>query len=173
MIKTFTVIFIVVSLLMLDTRMVVCQESVAAGQGQAAESSTQQPAQSVQNGNSATANRAQTSPAQLDDRARKIKRTVEKIGVAGKLTLYLKNGEDFYGSVVSYDEESLQIAEIDLKQVVTVQYRNVKKVREGYGNPNLFTGKRNNPPKGIRVGVMAALLVFAFLPILVVLSSKD
>jgi sRNA-binding regulator protein Hfq len=160
---------------MLDARAGICQEAVKTLPLRAEETSTQQQSQAAQQnqGTPATSSAAQTQPARLDDKARKIKRTVEKIGVGGKLTLYLKNGEDLYGSVVRYDEEGVQITEIDLKQVVTVQYKNIKKVREDYGNPNIFTGKRNNPPKGIRIGVLAAALAFAFLPIIVVLTAKD
>lgn len=172
--KTFTAVLLIVSLSMLDARMVACRESFAAKRSLAAESSTRQQTQSAQSGSPTTATLAQTSPAQLDERSRKIKRTVEKIGVAGKLTLYLKNGEELYGSVVRYDEESLQIAEIDLKQIVTVQYKNIKKVREDYGRPNILTGKRNNPSKGLKIGITAAVFAFALgFPILVLATMKD
>lgn len=173
--KTLTAILISVSLLMLDARMVVCRESVAAKQSLTAESSApQQQSQSAQSGSAAKASGAQTSPVQLDERSRKIKRTVEKIGVAGRLTLYLKNGEELYGSVVRYDDESLQIAEVDLKQIVTVQYKNVKKVREDYGRPNILTGKRSNPSKGFKIGIAAAVFAFAIgFPILLLATSKD
>lgn len=117
---------------------------------------------------------AQTTTPKLDEKARKIKRVVEKVGVAGKLTLYLKNGEELYGNVVRYDEESVQITEVDLKQLVTVQYVNVKKVRENYGNPDPITGKRHNPSKGIRTGLTVGLLFLAIgLPIIAVASIKD
>lgn len=140
---------IIVSLLILSARAAICQQS-----GPAAAT--------------------QTQTAQLDEKARKIKRTVEKIGIAGKLTLYLKNGEELYGNVVRYDEESLQITEIDLKQVVTIQYRNIKKVREGYGNFNLLTGKRTNPPKGVKIGTFIGVLVFALvIPIIAIATAKD
>ncbi|HEY0324039.1 MAG TPA: hypothetical protein VGC66_24030 [Pyrinomonadaceae bacterium] len=166
-------ILIAVSILMLDVRVGICQEANVVKPRLTEETSTQQSSQGAQTqGTTATSSAAQKPP-QLDDKARKVKRTVEKIGVGGKITLYLKNGENLYGSVVRYDEEGVQITEVDLKQVITVQYKNIKKVREDYTNPNIFTGKRNNPPKGIRIGVLAAALAFAFLPIIVVLSSKD
>lgn len=165
--RVFTAI-IIVSLLMLGARAGICQQSSAVQQSPTEE--TRQQSQSVQTSN-ATA--ARTQPAQLDEKVQKIRRVVEKIGVGGRLTLYLKNGEDLYGSVVRYDAESVQITEIDLKQVVTIQYKNIKKVREDYGKPNLFTGKRSNPPKGVKYGILIGGLVLAFLPIIVVLASKD
>jgi hypothetical protein len=167
-------ILTVVSLLMLNARVVFCQESAASKQERTVESSTQPQAQSVQSQGPTIPGAAQTTPAKLDGKAQKIKRTVEKIGVAGRLTLYLKNGEEFYGSIVRYDEESLQIAEIDLKQVVTVQYRNVKKVREDYGKRDPFTGRRSNPSKGIKIGVTVGLLFVALaLPLILIAASKD
>jgi hypothetical protein len=168
-------ILVVVSLLMIDARAGFCRETVTAWPQQAEESSAQQKSQGAQNPGATTSSSAgQTQPARLDDKARKIKHMVEKIGVAGRLTLYLKNGEELYGSVVRYDEESLQVAEIDLQQVVTVQYRNVKKVREDYGKPNPFTGKRNSPAKGIKIGIAIGVLFLAIgLPIIGLASSKD
>lgn len=170
--KTLTSIFIAVSLLMLDAHVLFCQQPVAAGQSLTAEASTKEQAQS---GNATTSNSA---PAQsgvpLDEKSQKVKRNVEKIGVAGRLTLYLKNGEELYGSVVSYDAESLKIAEVDLKQVITVQYKNIKKVREGYGNRDLFTGKRVNPPKGVKIGIIVGVIFLAFgLPIIGLAAAKD
>jgi sRNA-binding regulator protein Hfq len=169
----FTAMLIVVSLLLLNTRPGICREQAQTVE-RALENSSQTQLQSNQNqGAASSSNAGQTTPVKLDDKARKVKRMVSKIGVAGRLTLYLRNGEELYGSVVSYDEESLQIAEIDLKQVVTVQYRNVKKVREDYGKRDLLTGKRTNPSKGIKIGVAVGLLFLIALPIIIVASSKD
>jgi hypothetical protein len=115
-----------------------------------------------------------TAPVTLDEKAQKIKRVVQKIGVAGRLTLYLKNDEKLYGSVVSYDEESLQIAEIDLKQVLTIQYRNIKKVREDYGKRDPITGRRSNPSKGVKIGITVGLLFTAIaVPLIAIASMKD
>jgi hypothetical protein len=166
-----TAILIVISLLMLDVRAGVCQEAATSTQRETTEASPQ-PQQRPQGAQGQAT--GQTPSATLDDKARKIKRTVEKIGVAGRLTLYLKNGEELYGSVVHYDAESLQIAEVELKQVVTIQYRNVKKVREGYANPDPLTGKRINPPKGVRIGILATVLVLGLgLPIIALATMKD
>jgi hypothetical protein len=163
-----TAILVVVSLIIMNVRPVVCQE---AAKPKSEEIPQQQQAQGSQ-GASSSQRQAQAAP--LDDKARKIKRMVEKIGVAGRLTLYLKNGENLYGSVVRYDEESVQVAEIDLKQVITIQYRNIKKIREDYAKRDPITGKRSNPPKGIRVGIAVGLLFVAVgLPIIVLASMKD
>jgi len=49
---------------------------------------------------------------------------------------------------------------VDLKQVYTVAYSEVKKVREGYGNPNQFTGKRWNPIWA-KISLVAVIVTFA------------
>jgi hypothetical protein len=163
-----TAILIVASLIMLNVRPVVCQEAAKPRSEETVKQELSQGSQSASPGQ----RQAQSAP--LDDKSRKIKRMVEKIGVAGRLTLYLKNDEKLYGSVVRYDEESVQVAEIDLKQVITIQYRNIKKIREDYGKRDPLTGKRSNPPKGIRVGIAAGLLFLAVgLPIVVLASMKD
>jgi hypothetical protein len=172
----FTSILIAVSILMLDVRVGICRVPAAPIQQKAEETSTQQQSQS--GGGQATtapqANATQVPPAKLDDKARKIKRTVEKIGVGGRLTLYLRNGDELYGSVVSLDDESLQVTEVDLKQVLTIQYRNVKKVREDYGKRDIFTRKRTNPPRGFKIGAaVAALFLAVGLPIIALASMKD
>jgi len=149
-------------------RVGICQESAKT------EEISKQQSQNTQSSSGATQSTAQAQPVKLDDKARKIKRMVEKIGVAGRLTLYLKNGEELYGSVVRYDAESLQIAEIDLKQVVSVQYVNIKRVREDYGKRDLFTGKRSNPSKGFKIGLAVGLLFVAIgVPIIALASMKD
>jgi hypothetical protein len=169
-----TAVLLLISLLTLNVRVGICQESATARVPKTGEISKQQPQSTQSSGTGATQNSAQSQPVKLDDKAQKIKRTVVKIGIGGRLTLYLKNGEELYGSVVRYDEESLQITEVDLKQVVTVQYVNIKKVREDYGKRDLFTGKRSNPPKGFKIGLAVGLLFVAVgVPLIALASMKD
>lgn len=165
-----TTILIIISLLMLNVRAGVCQETgTTAKQPTAEEASKQQ-----QQGQGTGAKQAPRTPVRLDDSAKKVKRMVEKIGVAGRLTLFLRNGETLHGSVVSYDDETVQVAEIDLKQVLTLHYRNIKKIREDYGKRDLITGQRSNPPKGVKLGISAGLLFVAIgLPLIVLASMKD
>ncbi len=165
-----TAIVITLSMLVLDARPVMCQEATTS---QASTPATSPAQTSIQQQQSTTPQAAAQKPVQLDERARKIKRTVEKVGVAGKLTLYLKNGEDLYGNVVAIDEESFQITEVDLKRVVTIQYKNIKKVREGHGTREPFTGKRSNWPKGANIALAAGVFfVVIGLPIIALRGTK-
>jgi hypothetical protein len=101
-------------------------------------------------------------------------KAVMRIGIAGKITAYLNNGDELYGAVTQIDQESLSIADVDLHRVVTVQYKNVKKVRTGYGNMNVFTGKRPNFSPGVKRFVMVGVLVaLVGLPLILVATAKD
>ena len=109
--------------------------------------------------------RAETSPTSQkptkeDRRTEQIKWKLRSLGIASRVTIMLNNGNDRYGSIERIDEDTFQLAEVDLKQVVTVSYSGVKKVREGYGNPNQFTGKRWNPIWA-KISVAALVILFA------------
>lgn len=107
-------------------------------------------------------------------RIEKLKRVVDKVGVGRRITVFLKNGEELHGTVSRIGAEDFDVAEIDLKQLITVRYEFVEKLREGYGNINLFTGKRRSPRKGTEIGVLAgALLLVVVMPLIVVGSMKD
>jgi hypothetical protein len=119
-------------------------------------------------------NTSQASPAPTDKRIEKIKRTVRKIGIGSKITAYLNNGDELHGDVTYIGPESFQVAEVDLHQSFMLQYKNVKKVRDGYQGINLFTGKRVSHPRGLRIGVLAgALFLVLGLPIIALATAKD
>ena len=95
-----------------------------------------------------------------DHRTDEIKWKLRGLGIASRVTIKLNNGNERYGSIERLDEDTFQIAEVDIKQVITVSYNDVKKVREGYGNPNQFTGKRWNPIWA-KISVTALIVLFA------------
>ena len=95
-----------------------------------------------------------------DKRAEEVKWKVRSLGIGSRVTVKLNNGNERYGSIDRIDEDSFQLAEVDLKQVYTVGYSDVRKIREGYGNPNQFTGKRWNPIWA-RISVAAVIVMFA------------
>ena len=82
---------------------------------------------------------------QLAQQAEQVKREVEKIGIARKITVILKTGAEYYGSVARIDNSTFRIAEVDLRQEMTFEYLEVKKVRRDYGGKNYISGKRPNP----------------------------
>jgi hypothetical protein len=109
---------------------------------------------------SGKADTAKTRQAKPTDRAQQIKWKIRGLGIASRVTVQLNNGNERYGSIERIDEDSFQLAEVDIKQVLTVAYSDVKKIREGYGNPNQFTGKRWNPIWA-KIAVTAVIVMFA------------
>jgi hypothetical protein len=108
--------------------------------------------------------------------AEKIKRAVEEIGVAQKITVILKSGnDDLHGAVTRIGKDEFEVAEVDFQRVITVQYTNVKKIRSGYGRINLFTGRRiSSPPRGVGIAVtVGALFLVIGLPVIVLATIKD
>ncbi len=90
---------------------------------------------------------------QLPPSAQKVKDSVDKIGIGGRITVVLINGEERYGSVTDIGSTSFEIVDVDLRQKVTIDYTDVKKVRRNYGGKNSISGKRPNPMWGLIAGV--------------------
>ncbi len=107
-------------------------------------------------------------------RIEKLKRVVDKVGVGRRITVFLRNGDDLHGTVSRVGAEDFDVAEVDLKQLITVRYEFVEKAREGYGNVNLFTGRRRSPRKGTSLGILAgAMFVAIGLPLILIGTAKD
>lgn len=101
----------------------------------------------------------------------KLKKQVEKIGIDGKITVIRLDKRDFYGKVSDIETDGFQIKEVDSKQTVSFKYAEVKKIKTGDGERNLFTGKRVNPKNGWIYG--AAIFGTLFVLLAIGLSDKD
>ncbi len=112
---------------------------------------------------------ASARPPATDRRVEQIKGKLRSLGIASRVTVMLNNGNERYGSIERLDEDSFQVAEVDLKQVFTVAYSDVKKVREGYGNTNQFTGKRWNPIWA-KISLVAVIVMFV---VVITVSAND
>lgn len=98
--------------------------------------------------------------------AAKIKQKVAEYGIGHRVTVVLRNGNEYYGALGESGADSFELSEVDLNQKITIAYSGVKKVRSGFGNPNQFNGKRWNPGWHIAsalivVGVTVGLLIAA------------
>jgi hypothetical protein len=101
-----------------------------------------------------------------------VKDQVQKIGKAEDVTVILFSGVEYYGAISKVEADSFEIAEVDLRQMVTIAYTDVLKVEKGYGQMNSSTGKREKPPKMkshsmlifliAGVGAMIGLAVWGF-----------
>src|SRR5262245_32405260 len=90
----------------------------------------------------------QNSPSQVQ----KVKDQVQKVGIAEDVTVILLSGKEYYGAISRIEPDSFEITEVDLKQKMAFDYKDVKKVRKGYGG-RTFGGKRVNPRTNLIVGI--------------------
>lgn len=91
----------------------------------------------------------------------KVKARIKSIGIAGRVTVVLTNNNEYYGAIRQIGEDSFQLADVDLKQQITISYDEVKKVISGFGNPNPFNGKRWHP--SWHIAAVAAVVGFTIL----------
>ncbi|HEX8161190.1 MAG TPA: hypothetical protein VF538_04920 [Pyrinomonadaceae bacterium] len=153
--------------LLLALSLLVTQTRPALAQAQpAAAAATPQPA---------AAQKPSAPPqAPLDKRAEKIRRSVQRIGMSQTITVIIAHGDDLHGAITNIGGESFDIAEVDQRRAVTILYADVLKVRSGYApRPDLFTGQRNSPPKGVRIAAFVALIGTLALPLILIASAKD
>ncbi|HLL77622.1 MAG TPA: hypothetical protein VK421_20365 [Pyrinomonadaceae bacterium] len=146
----------------------------ALAQSQPAAAPQQQPPATAQPQQPATPSQSQ-KPSPLDKRAAKVRRSVQRIGLNQTITVIMPKEDDLHGTVIGIGEQSFQLAEVDLRQTITVRYGDVKKVRSGYRPfPDLFTGQRNSSPKGMRLAALGAVIFMGvILPAILVGASKD
>ena|SRR6185295_8524196 len=103
---------------------------------------------------------SQAKPAAAD----KIRHDVETLGRGSRVTVVLRNGNEYYGAIGDAAEDSFELLEIDLNQKITIAYSDVSKVRSGFGNPNPYNGKRWRPAwhiAGIAIAVGLTVVLIA------------
>ena len=102
-------------------------------------------------------------PAQTD----KIRQQISKIGIQGNITVYVSNGQEFYGSVSRIGTDDFSVDEVDQRREVRLRYDDVKKVRGGYGTGRAINGKRIHPKKRlwVMVAVVGGLLTLVFVAV--------
>ena len=157
--RPYSISLLVLSLLLTQLRPALVRAQTACGEVPAAHAKTQNTSAKQQPG---------------DKRVEKVRRVVDKVGVGNRITVFLENGDDLHGTVARVGAEDFDVAEVDLRQLITVRYEFVKKAREGYGGVNLITGKRASPRRGTGVAVFAGVMFMAVaLPLILVASAKD
>jgi len=105
----------------------------------------------------------QNSPSQVQ----KVKDQVQKFGIAEDVTVILLTGKEYYGAISKIESDIFELAEVDLRQKMAFDYKDVKKVRKGYGDQHLISGKRGNPRTQaiVAIVVIGALFGLAILAI--------
>jgi hypothetical protein len=74
-----------------------------------------------------------------------VKDQIQKFGMAEDITVILLSGLEYYGAISKIEPDSFEIAEVDLRQMVTIAYTDVLRVEKGYGAMDSSTGKRHKP----------------------------
>lgn len=97
--------------------------------------------------------------ANLDSHSEKMKRNILKLGVGHTVTAVLKDGIEYHGAITEIGEENFKLAEIDLKQVFTVRYDNVKKLYRDYSHKDPIFGRNPKRNTIILVSIMTFLTV--------------
>ena len=87
----------------------------------------------------------QNSPAS-ERQIQTVKVNVQKIGQGKDVTVILFSGVEYYGAISKIEEDSFEVAEVDLKQMVAISYADVYIVEKGYGKMNSYTGTRRKGP---------------------------
>ncbi len=108
---------------------------------------------------------------QLDAKAQEIKDKVTKIGQGNDITLIMKNGQQFYGSVTSIESDLVLISEVDQRRLIEVGYWEIRKVRKGYGVSRNRFG--NRIPTGRNATALIILSGLLILPFILLAASKD
>jgi hypothetical protein len=68
----------------------------------------------------------------LTPKAENIKAQVAKLGVGKDVTVKLLNTKEYHGSIRIIDDRWFAIYEVELKQVISINYDEVRKVSRGY-----------------------------------------
>ena len=97
--------------------------------------------------------------------AAKVKARAETLPIGGRVTVNMRDGAQYCGTIGSLDAESLLVHEVDLKQDLTLRYDQIERVRKDYGRPG-FGGRRVYPRTSritglIVVGVLVGIVIAA------------
>lgn len=131
--RSLTLYAICAMLLLSDGRLVLCQQPVT------------QPSPQV--------------AVNVDSHSDKMKRNILKLGVGHQVTAVLRDGLEYHGAITEINDENFKLAEIDLKQVFTVRYDNIKKLYRDYGEKEPFFGRNPKRQTIMVVSIMTFLTV--------------
>lgn len=82
----------------------------------------------------------------LSPNAEKMKKKIETIGIGKNLTVVMENRGEYYGHILSIEDDKVLIAELDLHKTVEAKYEEMRNVWKNYGAPpTIFGGKRRRP----------------------------
>lgn len=97
----------------------------------------------------------------------KVKEKIQKLGSGEIVTVILFSGLEYYGEIGKIEQDSFEIDEVDLNQIISIDFATVKKVAKGYGHMNSSTGTRHTSHTRLIVfllgaGAVAGLAAWGF-----------
>jgi hypothetical protein len=97
-----------------------------------------------------------------DAHALKIRHQLEYLGYGRDVTVRLRHGRDYHGRIVDTGVDSFRLDEVDLRQVVSVSYSDIKRIDAGYRGQSLIGNTRPNPhtSKIIAFATLGGLAIF-------------
>jgi hypothetical protein len=97
----------------------------------------------------------------------KVRQQVGKIGNLNNITVSMRDGREYYGLITHVGQEDFSVKEVDLNREITLRYKDVKKVREGYGTSRNIYGRRIHPRTKLIVtlAVVGGLLALVFVAV--------
>ena len=105
------------------------------------------------------------SAAAQSPQANRIHQQVDRIGALGTITVNLRDGHEYYGTVSRIDAAEFTVNEVDLGREITLRYQEVSRVRSGYGETRNIYGRRIHPRTKLIVtlAVVGGLLAVVFI----------
>jgi hypothetical protein len=99
--------------------------------------------------------------------ADRIHQQVDRIGSLGTITVKMRDGQEYYGTVAKIDATEFTVNEVDVHREITLRYPDVDKVRSGYGNTRGIAGRRIHPRTRLIVAlaVVGGLLALVFIAV--------
>lgn len=120
-------------------------------------------------GQTAPANSKNDAATKLEAETKKVKEKIAKIGIGNDITIYMRNGKEFYGTVHAVDDNFVRISEVDLNVMLEARYDEIKSVAKGYGFGKTIDGRRIPPKKSL---IRGAIIVGAIIGIGVLVASQ-
>jgi hypothetical protein len=116
-----------------------------------------------------TSSAQQVTP--LTKQAASVKRKAETLALHAPISVIRIHAEEEFGKFLSSNQESFTFYDVDRKAEVTLQYADVKKIKDGYGICCTIQGKHADRTKDTIAIVAVAGLIGGLLIALV--SAKD
>ena len=112
---------------------------------------------------------AQQTPVLLSKKAEAAKHKVATLSPQDKISVIPLAGDEEFGRYLSRDEGGFTFFDVDQKRNVTLQYTEVKRIKNGYGGYNFLRNGHVDHTKSLIIGGIA----LAALVVLVAAGAKD